>query len=160
MVVNEDVNPWVDLIIPLFLCPTSEAPLSVAALRLGTLATGAVHLASWVWQSVLVFFSFLLTTELRLEEKGGAPNTNGHTRNLGFKNKSRHMTNNERLGQDSHITSRRTRCSTRHTLSAVGLIYIPSFGLPNKARSQPPLRWIEARAKRKTSLQNWFAPRS
>lgn len=48
MVVNEDVNPWVDLIIPLFLCPTSEAPLSVAALRLGTLATGAVHLASWV----------------------------------------------------------------------------------------------------------------
>lgn len=70
------------------------------------------------------------------------------------KTKSRHMTNNERLGQDSHITSRRTRCSTRHTLSAVGLIYIPSFGLPNKARSQPPLRWIEARAKRKTSLQN------
>lgn len=31
------------------------------------------------------FFTFLLTTELRLEEKGGAPNTNGHTRNLGFK---------------------------------------------------------------------------
>lgn len=85
MVVNEEVNPWVDLIIPLFLCPTGEAPLSVAALRLGTLATGAVHLASWVWQSVFLFFVFLLTTELRLEEKGGAPNTNGHTRNLGFK---------------------------------------------------------------------------
>lgn len=27
----------------------------------------------------------MLTTELRLEEKGGAPNTNGHTRSLGFK---------------------------------------------------------------------------
>lgn len=32
-----------------------------------------------------LFFGFLLTTGLRLEEKGGAPNTNGHTRNLGFK---------------------------------------------------------------------------
>lgn len=46
MVVNEEINPWVDLIIPLFLCPTGEAPLSVSALRLGTLATGAIHLAS------------------------------------------------------------------------------------------------------------------
>lgn len=46
MVVQEEFNPWVEQVVPLFLFPTGEAPLSIAALRFGTLATGAVHLSS------------------------------------------------------------------------------------------------------------------
>ncbi|OXC63381.1 hypothetical protein AYX13_06756 [Cryptococcus neoformans] len=66
MVVQEEFNPWVEQVVPLFLFPTGDAPLSIAALRFGTLATGAVHLSS-------------------LEEKGSAPNTYGQTRGLGLR---------------------------------------------------------------------------
>lgn len=49
MVVQEEFNPWVEQVVPLFLFPTGEAPLSIAALRFGTLATGAVHLSSYAF---------------------------------------------------------------------------------------------------------------
>ncbi|WVO13608.1 hypothetical protein L204_101229 [Cryptococcus depauperatus] len=65
-VVYEEVNPWTDHVVPLFLFSNGEAPMSTSALRLGTLATGAVHLSS-------------------LEEKGSAPNTEGKSRELGLR---------------------------------------------------------------------------
>ncbi|WVQ83732.1 hypothetical protein IAT38_005876 [Cryptococcus sp. DSM 104549] len=63
MVVREEYNMFVEHVIPLFLFPSGEAPLSIAALRYATLTVGAVHLAS-------------------LESKGSAPNTDGHSREL------------------------------------------------------------------------------
>ncbi|WVQ76946.1 hypothetical protein IAR50_006625 [Cryptococcus sp. DSM 104548] len=65
-VVHEEYNPWISHVIPLLLFASGDTPLCTGALRLAILAVGAVHLAS-------------------LEEKGSAPNTNGYTRDLGFK---------------------------------------------------------------------------
>ncbi|KIR71021.1 hypothetical protein I310_05435 [Cryptococcus deuterogattii CA1014] len=57
MVVQEEFNPWVEQVIPLFLFPTGE--------------NIADHLE---WYNVV-----------RLEEKGSAPNTHGQTRSLGLR---------------------------------------------------------------------------
>ncbi|WVQ75672.1 hypothetical protein IAR50_005301 [Cryptococcus sp. DSM 104548] len=62
-VAHEEVNPWIDHVIPLFMFPSGLAPLSTQALKLGILFTGAVHLSS-------------------LEEKGSAPDSGGHTQSL------------------------------------------------------------------------------
>ena len=45
LVVEEDANPWVEHVAPLFLFPTNEAPVAVAALRSAMLALGATHLS-------------------------------------------------------------------------------------------------------------------
>ena len=45
LVVEENANPWVEHVAPLFLFPTNEEPVSVAALRSAMLALGATHLS-------------------------------------------------------------------------------------------------------------------
>ncbi|KAK4688319.1 hypothetical protein P7C73_g1795, partial [Tremellales sp. Uapishka_1] len=45
IVVNEDDNPWVKHIAPLFLFPDGTAPISIEALKLGMLAIGGIHLS-------------------------------------------------------------------------------------------------------------------
>lgn len=45
MVIDEDRNPWVEHIAPMFLFPTGDAPLSTQALKYAMLAIGATHLA-------------------------------------------------------------------------------------------------------------------
>ncbi|ODN77401.1 hypothetical protein L202_04586 [Cryptococcus amylolentus CBS 6039] len=65
-VTHEEVNPWIDHVVPLLMFPSGNAPMSTQALKLGILATGAVHLAS-------------------LEEKGSAPDSAGHTKALAYR---------------------------------------------------------------------------
>lgn len=45
MVIDEEHNPWVEHIAPMFLFPTGDAPLSTNALKFSMLAIGATHLA-------------------------------------------------------------------------------------------------------------------
>ncbi|BEI82478.1 hypothetical protein CcaverHIS002_0303460 [Cutaneotrichosporon cavernicola] len=45
MVIDEEHNPWVEHIAPMFLFPTGDAPLSTSALKFAMLAIGATHLA-------------------------------------------------------------------------------------------------------------------
>jgi hypothetical protein len=45
MVIDEEHNPWVEHIAPMFLFPSGDAPLSTSALKFAMLAIGATHLA-------------------------------------------------------------------------------------------------------------------
>lgn len=45
LVVDEDHNPWVEDVAPLFLFPAAEAPLAAEALKQAMLAVGAAHLS-------------------------------------------------------------------------------------------------------------------
>ncbi|WOO78823.1 Aspercryptin biosynthesis cluster-specific transcription regulator atnN [Vanrija pseudolonga] len=45
LVVDEEHNPWVEHIAPMFLFPTGDAPLSVNALKYSMLTLGATHLS-------------------------------------------------------------------------------------------------------------------
>lgn len=45
MVIDEEHNPWVEHIAPMFLFPNGDAPLSTSALKFAMLAIGATHLA-------------------------------------------------------------------------------------------------------------------
>lgn len=44
-VIDEDHNPWIEHLAPMFLFPSGEAPLSVSALKYSVLAIGATHLS-------------------------------------------------------------------------------------------------------------------
>lgn len=44
-VIDEDHNPWIEHLAPMFLFPSGEAPLSVSALKYSMLAIGATHLS-------------------------------------------------------------------------------------------------------------------
>lgn len=45
IVIDEEHNPWVEHIAPMFLFPTGDAQLSVSALKYSMLAIGATHLS-------------------------------------------------------------------------------------------------------------------